>query len=252
MHTLKAFIRLTIGLLMILFWCLVYILSILPVCFSHKWVFKFRSFYSKQCFLGICKLIGFQVKVTGDKLSYPYFVASNHVSYMDIISLSLLSYSFFVAKIAIRSWPILGWLVSLGGTIFIDRLKRRDVLRVNKLIHKHMRSYSGITIFPESTTSNGKDILPFYSALFSYPIEHPEIPLYTIVIKYTSNNQNINPSQDICYWGKAILMPHLFNLLKYSGHTAHIYVKRYFGNRENRKQLAKLLHIQAKTCFDKL
>src|SRR5260370_15925545 len=54
-------------------------------------------------------------------------LVSNHLSYVDILVLLSLAPAVFVSKSEVKSWPVMGWLAQLGGTVFIDRLRRTHV-----------------------------------------------------------------------------------------------------------------------------
>src|SRR5258708_4712546 len=56
---------------------------------------------------------------------------SNHVSYVDIIALLSLAPAMFVAKSEVKSWPVMGLMAQLGGTLFIDRQRRTHVGEIN-------------------------------------------------------------------------------------------------------------------------
>ena len=58
-----------------------------------------------------------------------FLVASNHVSYLDILVLASLYPSLFLAKREIASWPVFGWIARGAGTLFIDREQAKDVVR---------------------------------------------------------------------------------------------------------------------------
>ena len=48
-------------------------------------------------------------------------LVANHVSWLDIFAINSLATSAFVAKAEIKHWPVIGWLVSLAGTVYIAR-----------------------------------------------------------------------------------------------------------------------------------
>jgi 1-acyl-sn-glycerol-3-phosphate acyltransferase len=93
-------------------------------------------------------------------------LVSNHVSWLDIIALASCTPPRFVAKQEIRSWPLIGWMVNRGGTLFIDRSNRRDASRVNQVMANALTEGDCLCVFPEGTTTNGHVLLPFKSSLF--------------------------------------------------------------------------------------
>src|SRR5271163_1235377 len=73
---------------------------------------------------------------------------SNHLSYLDIPVLSTLTPAIFVAKREVKSWPLMGLLAQLGGTVFIDRQRRTHVGEVNDEIENALADDSLVVIFP--------------------------------------------------------------------------------------------------------
>ena len=101
----------------------VFTFSLLPfqviiIFFLKKFVYIIPKFYHIIC----CKILGIKIKKTGKiSDSEPTFFVSNHASYLDIIILSSLFKSSFLAKKEISSWPLFGILAKLQNTVFIDR-----------------------------------------------------------------------------------------------------------------------------------
>lgn len=117
--------------------------------------------------------LGLELKVSGQvPQDFPgnTLLVSNHVSWLDIIALAAYTPPRFVAKMEIRHWPIIGWMVARGGTLFIDRTNRRDAGRVNQIMAASLRQGDCLCVFPEGTTTTGHHILPFKSSLFESAI----------------------------------------------------------------------------------
>jgi len=95
----------------------------------------------------------------------PLMLVSNHVSWLDIFALNAAIPMRFVAKSEIRRWPFIGWLSAKTGTLFIERGRRSDTARVNRLIAEAMLEGDVVAVFPEGATSDGAQILRFHSSL---------------------------------------------------------------------------------------
>ncbi len=95
----------------------------------------------------------------------PLMLVANHVSWLDIFMLNAAIPVRFVAKSEIRGWPAIGWLSARTGTLFIERGRRRDTARVNRLIAEAMLDGDVVAVFPEGTTSDGSQLLRFHSSL---------------------------------------------------------------------------------------
>ena len=124
--------------------------------------FRFGRFYLASW----RKCIGHQLIIKGElsKIT-PTLYVSNHSSYVDILVLGTFIPARFVAKNEVAKWPIMGWLATNQGTIYIDRSRNAIADGTEKLIEFLDRGES-LILFPEGTTSDGCRILPFGSSFF--------------------------------------------------------------------------------------
>ena len=94
-----------------------------------------------------------------------FLLASNHLSYLDIMVLGSLAPSLFVAKSEIRSWPLFGWISRGAGTLFVDRERPKDVVRVGGEMVERLEAGLSLTLFPEGKSTRGVDVQPFMPSL---------------------------------------------------------------------------------------
>jgi 1-acyl-sn-glycerol-3-phosphate acyltransferase len=135
-----------------------------------------------------------EVEMEGEPPKAPFFLVSNHLSYLDIVPLYLSLRCTFVAKKAVRGWPLLGYMVNAVGVIFVDRKRKTDVKRVNEELARSMNKYQGLVFFPEGTSSGGADVLPFHASLLQFPAEEG-IPVHTASISYATAKKD-EPARD--------------------------------------------------------
>jgi len=69
------------------------------------------------------------------------------------------------------------------GTLFIERTKRRDTRRVNNHVAAVLAGGDVVAIFPEGTTTDGLDMLPFKSSLLQ-PIVEAQGHVQPVAIRY--------------------------------------------------------------------
>ena len=100
----------------------------------------------------------------------PVLLAANHISWLDILVLLAAGHCRFVSKSEVRHWPLIGTLATGAGTLYIERESRRDAMRVVHHMAESLRAGDVLAIFPEGTTSNGVDLLPFHANLFQAAI----------------------------------------------------------------------------------
>ena len=102
--------------------------------------------------------------------SGPLLMVANHTSWLDILVLLAARPARFVAKSDIRDWPLIGAVVAGAGTLFIERGKRRDALRVTHTMADALRAGGVLAVFPEGTTGDGRALLPFHANLLQAPL----------------------------------------------------------------------------------
>jgi 1-acyl-sn-glycerol-3-phosphate acyltransferase len=117
----------------------------------------------------------------------PLLVVCNHISWLDIIVLLAVQPVRFVSKSDVKRWPVIGALATGAGTLYIERESRRDALRVVHHIAEALRGQdpagSIIAVFPEGTTSDGRQVLPFHANLIQSAIS-AQAPVQAITLRF--------------------------------------------------------------------
>lgn len=134
---------------------------------------------------GVCWLAGTEVRIVGQRSGKGAFLLANHVSWIDIVALARTSGTAFVAHDGLAGIPVLRWLCSLNDTVFIARHDRASVHRQVEQVREAIRETGALTIFPEGTTSDGTDLLPFKSSLLSaFDPPPPGIAVQPVLLDY--------------------------------------------------------------------
>jgi len=182
----------------------------------------------------------FQLKIqSAGTIPVSGLLVCNHLSYVDILVLLSLAPAVFVAKREVKSWPVMGLLAQLGGTVFIDRQRRTHVGEVNDEIQNALNDDALVIIFPEGTSWDGKTILPFKSSLLE-PATQQKHPLTAGCIQYQLADGGLDG--EVCYWGDAVFFPHLLNLLSKRSVRAFVRFAPVEQHSADRKELAQQLH----------
>ena len=113
---------------------------------------------------------------------------ANHVSWMDIFAINAVLPSRFIAKAEIGRWPLLGVLVSGGGTLYIERGRRHAVAAMNKTVREHLKLGETIVVFAEGTTTDGSELLPFHSNVIAPALE-VGAAIWPVAIRYTERGR---------------------------------------------------------------
>jgi len=116
-----------------------------------------------------------------------YLVVANHVSWLDVFVLNTIYPSRFIAKAEVRNWPLIGWLCKRSNTIFIERAMRQDAASINQQISFLLEQGICVGLFPEGTTTDGKQVVHFHSALIQPAIDAGAM-LCPIALRYQKEN----------------------------------------------------------------
>jgi len=196
----------------------------------------------------LCRLFGMKVRVEGEPPRGRFFLISNHVSYVDITLLASHVDIAFVAKSDLRQWPALGRIFQAADTIFIDRSRKRDVVRVMDLVGREIDRGLGVLVFPEGTSGKGDEILPFKASLLEFACNR-ELPVHWATVHYRTPQGHPPAQQSVCWWGDEGFLPHFKRLIVLPSFEAVV----RFGNEpvasENRKDLAVSLRSRMLESF---
>lgn len=112
------------------------------------------------------RLLGVRVHVSGSiAAERPLLIVANHLSWLDITTLTAVAPVRFVSKDEVARWPVIGWLAKLQRSVFLDRADRSTVGGKAGEVTAALRAGDVVVIFPEGTTSDGNRVLPFKSGL---------------------------------------------------------------------------------------
>ncbi|MEM6797189.1 MAG: lysophospholipid acyltransferase family protein, partial [Acidobacteriota bacterium] len=103
----------------------------------------------------LLKAFRVRVEVEGEPPPAGSFLVSNHVSYLDIMVLASGYDAGFVAKADIRNWPALGTIFAAGDTLYLDRGRKRDLVRIMGQMDSTREKGLGLIVFPEGTSTRG-------------------------------------------------------------------------------------------------
>jgi 1-acyl-sn-glycerol-3-phosphate acyltransferase len=107
----------------------------------------------------------------------------NHISWLDIFVIDARFPATFIAKSEVRDWPVVGWLCTLVGTLYIERGSRSAARRANSAITAELERGVLVAVCPEGTTTYGRSLERFHAALFQ-PALDAAATLQPIALRY--------------------------------------------------------------------
>jgi len=204
------------------------------------------------------KALGFRVRTHGVlSRERPLFIASNHISWTDIMVIGSVAPASFIAKSETAGWPFVGWLARMQRTVFVERQRKRKAGEQVSDIARRLAAGDVMVLFAEGSTSDGNIVLPFKSTLFAAAklaldegtaervVIQPLAIAYTRLHGLPMNRMH----RTLATWiGDQDLAPHIKTLLSEGG----IDVELHFGEpfeftaATNRKQVAALAEAQVR------
>jgi 1-acyl-sn-glycerol-3-phosphate acyltransferase len=160
----------------------------------------------------VARIVGMRLRVTGAPPTTPSLLVANHLGYVDVVALWSAVDGCFVAKSEVAGWPVVGVLGRVLRTLFIDRTRRRDVLRVLGEMEAALGRDEHVILFAEGTSSDGDRVLPFKSSLFEAAVRTGR-PVACAHLAYRTATGSPPASQAVCWWGDMTFPDHLYELL---------------------------------------
>lgn len=159
------------------------------------------------------RVLGIGFHTSGTPMTGRGAVVANHSSWLDIFSLNAAKRIYFVSKSEVAAWPGIGWLARATGTVFIERNRARAAAQTT-LFRERLMAGHKLLFFPEGTSTDGLQVLPFKTTLFEAflaPDLKHEIAIQPVTVHYTAP-----PDQDprfYGWWGDMELGSHLLATL---------------------------------------
>ena len=179
-------------------------------------VFGLRSpwspFITQTVCRGALRILGLKSRVTGKPIRAGAMVA-NHSSWLDIFVLNAIARVTFVSKSEVAGWPGIGWLARATGTLFIRR-DRAEASGQTDAIRNRLEAGQLLLLFPEGTSSDGRQVLPFKTTLFQSLLKeniHSELQVQPVSVVYQSPDGQA--TDFYAWWGDMNLVPHLLAML---------------------------------------
>jgi 1-acyl-sn-glycerol-3-phosphate acyltransferase len=189
----------------------------------------------------VARIVGMRLHVEGAPPPAPGLLVANHLGYVDVVALWCAAGGVFVAKSEVASWPLVGRLGSIARTLFIDRARKRDLLRVLSEMDAALRGGERVILFAEGTSTRGEGVLPFKSSLFEAAVR-ARLPVGCASLSYATPPGAMPADRAVCWWGDMGFPDHVYALLRLPGFEARLrFAEAPLQGRE-RKALARAAH----------
>jgi 1-acyl-sn-glycerol-3-phosphate acyltransferase len=130
----------------------------------------------------LCRVLGMDVKIHGAPSTDGTLLVANHVSWLDIPAfMSALDVN-FVSKHEVLQWPFVGSMATRAGTLYIVRGGREAAATTAEQMARRLTQPYSIAIFPEGTTTDGRELRRFHARLYQAAVE-ARAPIQAVAIK---------------------------------------------------------------------
>jgi 1-acyl-sn-glycerol-3-phosphate acyltransferase len=169
-----------------------------------------RAAHVQQWSAQLVRILGLELRVIGTPIQSGLLVA-NHISWLDNVAVHAAHFCRFVAKSDIKSWPVIGYLTDQTGMLFVERTSRKDAHRVVQTIAQRLRKGDCVAVFPEGTTGEGRELLPFHANMIQSAID-ADAQVQPIAIRFTDTTSG-EQSFVACFVGADTLFQSVWRTL---------------------------------------
>lgn len=176
-------------------------------------------------------------------------LVANHVSWLDIVAIhALCPRARFVSKADVKAWPVLNRLVDAAGTLYLERERRRDAMRVMHHIGEALVAGDMVAVFPEGTTGAGHELLPFHANLLQAAIA-TGTPLQPLALRFSDAAHAVSPA--VAFVGDTTLLQSLWWVVCAEGLRVRVRFLPPIGSEHaDRRALAERLRGEIAAALD--
>jgi 1-acyl-sn-glycerol-3-phosphate acyltransferase len=166
------------------------------------------------------RTMGIALQVEGTPHPGGTLLVANHISWLDIMAVhAVCPQARFVSKADVRAWPLLSRLVDAAGTLYLERERKRDALRVVHVMAQALTAGETVAVFPEGTTSDGRALLPFHANLLQAAIS-TGTEVQPVAIGFSDARDAV--SRAVEFVGDTTLLQSLWRVAAGEGVVAHV------------------------------
>ena len=226
--------RALLGVIRMVLACMVVVIGLvacaLAPLMSRRFFFTLARIWHRTLLL----IIGIKIHYSGDRSEKTAFFVGNHVSWADILVVGAHWPVVFLARSDIANWPILGWIIKVAGTLFIERGKGAE--KALKQIKEALEQGQSVVIFPEGKTSDGSSVRKMQPRLFQAAIDaNSELRVFCLKYQFASGAL----ADSLTYEGSVTFMQSFWRTVSGPAVDCYLTVKDPEPAQGDRQSLAK-------------
>lgn len=174
-------------------------------------------------------------------------LVSNHISWLDTVVILRLCFLRYIGKIEMLKWPLLKSVIKAGGTIFIDRSKKREIIGINQQVAQLLMDGTTVGLYPEGTTSDGQYVRPFKAPILE-AARMAKSRIIPIVLSYRKEDDQL--ATEVTF-AKVNWLTTVMNTLRLNNLVINVTVLPVVQSSDfkTRDELSDYLYMQIQTCY---
>lgn len=149
----------------------VYFITAFWIYFTVKGEIKRRRRFSDNAAIYtklICQLYNIKIEVHNfPDTNEPGLIVGNHMGFIDILVMHSITKALFITSQEMRQTPLLGPITEMAGCMYVERRNKSNIMGELRSIVSTMNDGFRVTLYPEATSHNGEEVLPFKRTLIS-------------------------------------------------------------------------------------
>jgi 1-acyl-sn-glycerol-3-phosphate acyltransferase len=196
----------------------------------------------------VIQVMGVSVRVFGKPAEETTLFISNHISWFDISAFGSILPVRFLAKIEVKKMPVMGWLASQAGTLYIQRGSKTSTSNTISSMTEALEQENHVVLFAEGTTQDGT-INRFHSRLVQSAI-NAECHVQPVAIRYPSlNDKYVHPAA--LFVGETTIGQSILNIMTAKNLVAEIhFLEPVKTDGKNRDELTSYAEDQVRELIE--
>lgn len=162
----------------------------------------------------LARILSLRIEAAGSLPDGPCVVCANHLSSLDIPVLASLTGGLFVSRADVAGWPFVGLLVRLGGTVFLDRSRRSDVVRAAAEVGGWLDRGFRVVLFPEGRATDGSAVLPFRPSILEAAARRGTPCVAATLVYSLPDDPGATVARDVSWAGDDSFASHALRFLR--------------------------------------
>lgn len=184
MSALRFFYRTTFVSLVVITGCVVTVFLQKGIMPGRGFGSKFTCWWHKR----LANAFGVPVRIYGTPSERATLFVANHISWFDISAIGGVLPVRFLSKVEVKNTPVIGWLASRAGTLYIPRGNKTAAKDAHNIMAEALKKDHHVVLFAEGTTGDG-NIRRFHSRLIQSAIT-AGVTVQPVALCYPHENKN--------------------------------------------------------------